>query len=290
MNRSIIITAIALIVLIGGVYLYTNSQNTPIGDHKTGELNKKSVVQSHRSYELEVTSSTDGILPNQPIKFEFKVKNDKGEVLKNYQTVHEKIMHLIVVRKDLQNFQHLHPDFNGETGEFNVEITFVTDGAYRIFPDFTPAYENPQNLVVTLNKDVDVGDASKYTPTQISADSSPTKSVDGYTITYKLDPDKPKVQENFTYTLTVTKNGRPVTDLQLYLGAFGHSVILRENTLDFIHTHAGDVMEHGAMMESSKGPEIKFSTTLPERGTYKLFTQFQHKNKVITTDFGLRVN
>jgi hypothetical protein len=206
-------------------------------------------------------------------------------------------MHFILVRKDLQQFQHVHPDFNQSTGEFTVQLTFPTDGPYRVFPDFTPGDENPQKLTVTLNKDINVGDLSKYSPQPVVLDTTSAKTVDGYAISYKLNPQQPKTQSDFNFILSVTQNGKPVTDLETYLGALGHSVILREGTLDFIHAHAeessstGAMMDHGAMMQNTntKGPDINFSTSFPEAGTYKLFTQFQHQGKVITTNYVINV-
>ena len=57
----------------------------------------------------------------------------------NKNIVHEKIMHFIVIRKDLANFQHVHPDFNSSTGEFTLSnLTLPSDGEYRLFADFTP--------------------------------------------------------------------------------------------------------------------------------------------------------
>src|SRR5581483_4220283 len=105
--------------------------------------------------------------------------------------------HFILVRKDLQNFQHLHPEYKEGTGEFNVNITFPTDGPYRLFPDFTPINENPQKLPITLSKDINVGDMSKYKPQPVIADTSSTKTTDGYTIAYKLNPQQPKTQSDF---------------------------------------------------------------------------------------------
>jgi hypothetical protein len=100
----------------------------------------------------------------------------------------------------------------------------------------------------------------------------------------------------------VNKNGQPVTNLENYLGALGHSVILKANTLDFIHTHALDgsvgqmpvmpgmdhsmeAMSNDMSMGEENGPQIKFATTFPSSGIYKVFTQFQHQGKVITSDY-----
>jgi hypothetical protein len=300
MNKFIVATIIGVILFAGAVFSYNfqgNKSSEMKQEHSAGDITTKPVAQSHRSYELEVTSNIEGIKPQQPVNFSFKVKDYKGEVIKSYEVAHEKIMHFIVVRKDLQQFQHIHPDFNQSTGEFNVQVTFPTDGTYRVFPDFTPGDENPSKLTVTLSKDINVGDLNKYTAQSATVDSTTTKTVDGYSITYKLNPSQPKAQSDFNFNLSVAQNGKPVTDLQTYLGALGHSVILREGTLDFIHAHAGEasssgaMMDHGNMMQntSTKGPDINFSTSFPEPGIYKLFTQFQHKGKVVTTDYIINV-
>jgi hypothetical protein len=300
------IVFILLVLLAGvGIYLYSNANKNGTGSsmqgHNMKAMDGKPVAQSHRSYEMEVSEKPAGIDPNQPAIIKYRVKNDKGEVLKNYSIVHEKLMHFIVVRKDLQYFQHLHPNFYKNTGEFTIAVTFPTDGPYRLFPDFTPATseDNPQQLPVTVNTDVNVGDMGKYTAKSVTPDTSNVKNVSGYQITYNMPSDL-KSQSEFSYNLQIGRNGQPVTNLQTYLGALGHGVILREDTLDFIHTHAGEVkqgesmegMDHGAMTmekEESAGPKINFSTTFTESGKYKIFTQFQHEGKVITTDYAIEV-
>ena len=41
-------------------------------------------------------------------------------------------------------------------------------------------------------------------------------------------------------TLSVSRDGRPVTDLQPYLGAYGHLVVLRDGDLAYLHAHPVD--------------------------------------------------
>ncbi len=296
MSRYIPITLIILVLLAGGVFLYTSQSKPKTDEHGEPMMGNQPVAQSHRSYNLEVTSNTDNVQPNQPMTFSFKIKNDKGEVLKNYEIVHEKIMHFIVVRKDLQQFQHIHPTFNQSTGEFGVQVTFPTDGPYRVFPDFTPDDENPQKLTVTLDKDINVGDMSKYQAVAVTPDTQNIKNVNGYQITFNM-PSMLNKQNELAYSLTVKQNGQPVTNLEPYLGALGHSVILHEGDLQFIHAHAGEMsssnsmpgMNHGSGSTSS-GPDIEFTTSFPESGVYKIFTQFQHQGKVLTTDYAVKVN
>ena len=284
MNRSVAIILIAIATLLGIFYLYLNSQGEKsipqqAARHDTTPGGHQPVPQGQRTYEPEITSDTTNIRPNQPIKFSYKIKNDKGEILKKYEIAHEKIMHFIVVRKDLQNFQHLHPDFNQENDEFSIDISFPTDGPYRVFPDFTPSLDNPQKLPVTVFHDMEVGDMDQYTAQPVESKTQPSQEIGSYRITYELSPIMAGNEIN--YSLTIEKDNQPVTDLQTYLGALGHSVILKKDSLDFIHTHAG---------ETGTGPKIKFATTLPQSGVYKIFTQFQHRNKVITTDYVTMVN
>ena len=285
MTRYIVVFIILIVVLVTGLYLYSNSKkeqnnSRQSAEHGTTGGGHQSTAQGQRTYEPEITSDTTNIKPNQPIKFSYKIKNNKGEVIKNYETVHEKIMHFIVVRKDLQNFQHLHPDFNQATGEFTVNITFPTDGHYRVFPDFTPSEDNPQKLPVTLYHDMDVGDTNQYKAQIVVTDTILKKTIGEYQITYNF-PTEIMMRNEISYSLSIEKNNQPVKDLENYLGALGHSVILKEDTLDFIHTHAEETNE-------SRGPEIKFSTSFPEEGVYKIFTQFQHQGMVTTTDYAVK--
>lgn len=262
------------------------------------DMSSMSTAQSHRGYDVEVTSDTSNIRPGQSAKISYKIVNDKKEVLKDFTVAHEKIMHFILVRKDLQNFQHLHPDFNQQTGEFTVSVTFPSDGPYRLFPDFTPTPENPQKLPVTVNFDLSVGDQSKYKAQPLTVDTATSKSSGGLSIDYFFG-STPRAGAQLDYGLTISD---PSVDeqvqLETYLGAMGHGVIIKENTLDFIHTHAtGMDME---MMEGMSASEhaghvgepdtINFSTTFPEPGRYKIFTQFQYKKNVFTTDYVIKVN
>lgn len=289
MNKFLLFIAIGGALLIGGTFFL--SQDT-------------SVVQSHRSYEIEVTQKPPANqLPlNKPVTIDYRIKNDKGEIVKNFAIAHEKLMHVIVVRKDLTQFQHLHPIFNQKTGEFSVDVVFAVDGPYRFFADFTPGQDNPQKLPVTVYEDIRVGDLKTYKAETVSVHGQNTNSVNGYTITY-LFPDTKELQsqQEITYSLLVEKDGKPVDDLENYLGAKGHSVILKDGTLDYIHTHAiaadarqnkeGHSMEHGAIQQQARvqGNTIDFATILPERGIYKIFTQFQHEGKVYTSEYTIEV-
>lgn len=284
--------AAALLVIAIGIYFVTLENRT-----NTSSDGDQSAVQSHRSYDVVVTSDTDNLQPGQAVPITYKITNDKKEVVKDFVVAHEKLMHFILVRKDLQNFQHLHPEFNRQTGEFTVTVTFPTDGPYRLFPDFTPGADNPLKLPVTVTYDINVGDQGRYQPVAVIPDTKTAKTAAAYKVDYYF-PDELKSQVTTSYGLTASLPDEPVA-LESYLGAMGHSVIIKEGTLEFIHAHAGEMTnmegmegmtaaEHGG--HQGEPDTIDFSTTFPEPGTYKIFTQFQHKGAVMTTDYVVKVN
>ena len=301
MNKLILAITVVIIVGIGG-YLFINGQkgSSMSGQgHNAGSTSEKPVAKPGGRYQLEVTSDITNIQPKQPTKFRFWVKDSSGDVFKKYEIAHEKLMHLIGVRKDLTNFLHLHPEYNEATGEFTVDIPFPEDGQYRLFPDFTPSVDNPDKQPVTLFTDIMVGNLSNYKPQSLVPDTEKKKTFGEYEVSFDLPKDLQKGGE-FTYGVTIEKDGTPVTNLETYLGALGHSVILKEGTLTFIHTHAlssssqdstigGHAMQDSQADTKKQGPKIEFSTTFPKAGVYKIFTQFQHQGKIMTIDYTVEV-
>jgi hypothetical protein len=83
-------------------------------------------------------------------------------------------------------------------------------------------------------------------------------------------------------TLTVRKDGQPVTDLQPYLAAYGHLVALRDGDLAYLHVHPEGAPGDG---RTAAGPEIDFVAEVPSAGTYRLFLDFQHDGVVRTAEF-----
>lgn len=249
-------------------------------------------IQSHRTYSLNMLSGLDDIKPGQAVDIKFNIKDEQGNVLKNFQMEYEKVLHFVVIRKDLQQFQHIHPDFNQQNGEFSVAVTFPADGPYRMFTDFVPqgSQMGPDGMpfMTTLNQDVTVGDMGKYRAVPVAIDKDSQKITDNYFIYYDFSGEL-KAQSPVTYSLQIEKDAEEVK-LESYLGAMGHSVVLKEGALDYIHTHA-----EGMDMEGMEGTQmshagVEFTTAFPEAGVYKIFTQFQVKAKVITSDYTVKVN
>jgi hypothetical protein len=298
MNKYILI-AIAILVFAGGGFLLSQKRSTASKGKNVEEMNDRPTAQGDRSYQMEVTSSTENINPNQPINITYKIKNDLGNTLSKFEVAHEKSMHFISIRKDLQYFQHLHPEYDSKANEFSVNLSFPDDGPYRIFADFVPGEDNPKKLPVAVYKDISAGKGFKEIPLEVDQSN---KKTNGYEITYVFpDEMELKKQKEFTYSLVIERAGKTVNGLENYLGSKGHSVIIKQGTLDYIHTHAGKAddlsmegMDHSQMSHATPSAErasnrIDFSTSFPEAGVYKIFTQFQHDGKVITSDYVIKV-
>ncbi|MEV0827679.1 hypothetical protein [Nonomuraea rubra] len=209
-----------------------------------------------------ITSLTTGV----PTDFKFTVIGPDGQPVTDYQVEHDKKLHFIVASRDLTSFQHLHPDLTPD-GTWSVKLTLPKAGAYRAFADFVPA----GGKKLTLGADVQA--AGDYRPEPLPHVSR-TAAVDDYTVNLAGDLVPGRSSK---LTLTVSKDGEPVTDLEPYLGAYGHLVALRAGDLAYLHVHP----------EESKqaGPEITFYAEAPSRGDYRLFLDFKHEGKVRTASF-----
>lgn len=292
MTKSVLI--LVAVIIIGSFAIFSITRNqTPaaVSDSlvycgSDGSLSNTKSIQSHRSYCIKSNAQTSTFTMNTPSSYSFSIVDDQGNILKDFQITHTKLLHLIVVRKDLAYFQHVHPDFDQTTGTFTLkDLTFPADGQYRIFADFAPvgaqidAMGTP--LAVTPFEDASVGNTANYVAQSIGSGEK-TKTFGDLTVALATQSAPTSGAEGML-TFSLSQNGKPVTDLQTYLGALGHAVILREGNLDFIHAHP---VEAATSPQSGK---VNFMVDFPEAGKYKVFTQFQRGGKVITTDFVVTV-
>jgi hypothetical protein len=201
----------------------------------------------------------------EPGRFSFTITGPDGKPVTAFDVEHEKRLHLVVVRRDTAGFRHVHPEMAPD-GTWSVPLTLPAAGSYRAFADFAPAGGGPMTLGVDLSV------AGEYRPASFAP--SRTARVDGYTVELAGDLTAGKTSP---LTLTVERDGVPVTDLQPYLGAYGHLVALREGDLAYLHVHPDGV--------TPAGPRIGFAAEVPSAGTYRLFLDFRHGGVVRTAEF-----
>jgi hypothetical protein len=208
--------------------------------------------------------------PARQAPLTFRIIGPDDEPLRSYTTTHDKDLHLIAVRRDLTGFQHVHPQL-GSGGTWTTRVD-LTAGAWRVFADFDPAGE-----VAPLTLGTDLLVSGSVDP-QPLPEHSATATVDDYSVTLKgtLTPGT-----DSQLTVSVSRDGRPVTDLQPYLAAYGHLVALRQGDLAYLHVHPDGEPGDG---RTQAGPAIVFHTVAPSAGTYRLYLDFQHEGVVRTAE------
>jgi hypothetical protein len=197
----------------------------------------------------------------QARQLRFRVVDDNGATVRDFDVEHTKRMHLIVVRRDLTGFQHLHPR-QSEDGSWTTPLRLDDAGSYRVFADFSHNGE-----ATTLASDLRVNGAADF----VSLPDPATEAVSDGGYSVRMDESPAHAAEETTIRFTVLKDGKPV-QVQPYLGANGHLVALREGDLAFLHVHP---------MEGT----TEFESTFPTVGRYRLFLQFKHAGRVHTAAF-----
>jgi hypothetical protein len=214
------------------------------------------LASSANGYTLVPAGAPDG-------GFSFTVTGPDGAPVTAFDVEHEKRMHLVVVRRDTTGYQHVHPEMAPD-GTWTVPLELTGGGSWRAFADFHPT----GGAATVLGADLAVPGA--FEP--VAHAPSRTAQVDGYTVELAGDLVPGRASP---VTLTVSRDGAPVTDLQPYLGARGHLVALREGDLAYLHVHP----------EDGDGPGVRFVAEVPSAGTYRLFLDFRHGDVVRTAEF-----
>ena len=235
-----------------------------------------------------------GIQPGRPERLTVEVRDaETGALVGDLVRTHQVWMHMILTRTDLGTFDHVHPEPTGIPGVFTVRATFPTAGEYLVHTEFR---RNGQMG--------DVLDAHTVTVAgrQPTAAPVPTEDVRSWTgdgVRIGLDgtatagatSDLELTFAHLDHTGAVTG---PVTDLQPYLGAAGHVVVMRADGSTFAHRHAetfdADDRPILALPGTTFGPQLALHVRFDQPGAYRLWAQFAlGDGTVVTAPFVLHV-
>jgi hypothetical protein len=257
-----------------------------------------------RDYVLEFETEPAVVHAGETARLTFRIFHPgTGEQVKDFVTVHDKRYHLFLISQDLEHFKHLHPE-QGPDGAWSIEVTLPEEGHYKLLSDFVPHGGSSQFIaqpLVTANYGGDLtADAA-----HLVADTAPTQSFGNLTATASYDPETliAGLYGHLKIELTETGSGRPVTDLQPYLGSFGHLLIMSEDLVHYVHSHPLDMEnsddETGPLalmlpmgIEASRlrgGPGVTFEGLMPKPGLYRAWAQFQRRDEVYTFAFTFEV-
>ncbi len=245
---------------------------------------------------VRVETNPAEIIAGTPVLITVRLEDRNGGPVRGILVHHERILHAVIIGRDLKTFAHIHPEDLGPiTGEmmnkavFPLRFTFPKAGTYLMAIDFaTEDGLSGKTTMLTVN-----GRPNMAAP---GIDTSREKEFGAYHVTFTASPKPIRAGEDTTIRFRITSTGKPVTDLEPYLGAPMHLAVARSDLTQFIHAHGyspGDIhmrLGHRAASPSERyGPEINADIIFPAGGAYKIFCQVNHRGRILLFDFMVRV-
>ncbi len=256
------------------------------------------IVAPHRLGESALTLKTEGpsMRSGQPSRLSFEFRSPRGAPVRFLETVHEKPLHLLIVSEDLAEFAHVHPELT--TGDrYEVTHTFVHGGPYRLYADFTAPGEAQRIVSFTVTVEGRNRAAEK-----LKADDGLAKQQSSLQLTL-VPKQQLRAGEDveFAFTIRDAATGKAVINLEPYLGAWAHFVIIDPEHRSFIHAHPledsgnakptqlDQIHAHSAESLGPPPAEIRTIVSFTHAGLYKLWAQVQMNGQVIIQPFVLSV-
>lgn len=202
---------------------------------------------------------------------------ETGAPVPSFATVHERPFHLFIVSRTLDYFAHVHPEPAGE-GTF-VLTHAAPPGEYMLIADFLPhggVSQTLQRAVVAPG-----GAAAVMAPVPVPAAGPAEQVVDGLRVRLEAGDLAPRKAARLQFTVTDAVTGEPVTDLEPFLGAAAHLLMVRADLTEAVHGHPEE--------PATAAPSVTFNPLLPAAGTYKLWVQLQRRGRVVTAPFVVQV-
>jgi hypothetical protein len=236
---------------------------------------------------------------------------------------HKHLMHLFLIRvPQMDYFLHLHPD-RTDDGQFVIQLPNLPAGRYQIFADVVHQTGFPTTMIGEVDlPDISSrpvsGDDSEWDGAALSASAnSVTKSLlpDGGQMIWERPATPLKAGTLIDFRFRVEDAaGKPVQDLEPYMGMAAHAEFVRSDLSVFAHVHpagsapmaalelaqaglpayAGQTQTGMAsdmtMPAASLSPEVSFPYGFPKAGDYRLFVQIKRAGRVETGVFDAHVD
>ena len=240
-----------------------------------------------REYIVETAARPSAPVAGRPFRLRLTVREPTSRaVVRELVEVHEKRFHLFVISQDLALYQHVHPEQQPD-GSHVIDVTLPRPGVYRLYSDFLPLGGTPQvvpGVLVTAGADPDLA-----APLHLTTDTAP-HVAGGMRVSLTLPPDGLVAgrDEKLRYHIEDAATGEAISDLEPYLAAFGHTLVLSGDTLHYVHAHPLELLpEPGQPVHG--GPDLTFKALLPKAGRYRVWTQLKRRGVVSTVAFTVDV-
>ena len=218
--------------------------------------------------DLRATPTTNGVRLRLTVK-----APGSNAIVRRFTVVHERPMHLFVVGDGLQFFAHEHPTQQAD-GVFMLDLALPRPGPYMAIAEFLPEKGTAQ-----LFQQVFTTGAATDTAPAPPVDVTP-KVVDGMRVSLDLSSLKTGQASTLVARVEDAASGAEVTDLEPYLGARAHMLIVAADLTEAIHAHPDD----------DPAPGLRFTPIIPRVGRYKLWIQVQRRGVVSRVPFVIELS
>lgn len=272
--------------------------------HRPDETGMNMTINNDISdFHVMLSSTPTTIQAGKPFILKIVLHDKNGKPITDLQVSHERILHVILVSEDFEEFKHVHPEdakgYVAKIGrnEFEIPLTLSKPGRYRVLIDgFRKGIGEVSNTLW-----LQVGSANPSVV--IKKDLNRIQMFDGYQVTLRSEPNNPKSGEPMSLIYNIKKDGKSI-DTESYLGTDMHLVIASVDLTTLIHTHGAKgktnkmqgllpiAEAHGTMQQTPiklMPGEIGTNFVFPYAGLWKIYGQFKHLGKVVTTEFMVEV-
>jgi hypothetical protein len=277
MNKISIVLLVAFVT-----FSFACTRTAPVKPEANTATAKPSPQSGGFSADLKATPEV--IEAGKSVELAFTVKDPGGQPFKDFDIVHEKPMHLLLVSQDLSEFYHEHP-VPQKDGSLRAPFTFPNGGKYKLYIDFTP--KGGKQVVKSFDIEVS-GQARERN--NLKVDEKPEKTVDSLFVSMKAESEIVSGRAlNLNFQILDSKSRKPAVDLENYLGEKAHFVVISEDLSEFVHAHPMS-HDHGTSSQTAESKAvIGAHIVFPKPGLYKIFAQFKRAGKITTVPFTVDV-
>lgn len=233
------------------------------------------------------------------IEIYFKDKHTQ-EIEKDFKIMHGKIMHMVIYKKDLSVFKHVHPYFDPITGRFQVTINMPHSDPDNF--DLTNTIIEPGMYMVMADVDIKgkgmrMGHAHLHVMGNTESKQLIPDPIDSNGIVRKIFKEKFKTKLSWSITqgckarlidfdLTLTDLNDKAVKVMPWLETGGHSVVISKSMknpqskkLSFGHMHAQEPKDNKNFIFSF------YDQSVLAEGLNKIWFQIKVKEEVLTIPF-----
>lgn len=268
-------------MMLFGLAAFLAGCSPPPGGHKEGHADKGDPKKHGKHGEtaakatLQVRTEPAEPAAGKPATLKLMIHGKDGKAVKDFAVVHEMKVHLIIVRDGLDTFAHLHPELD-DAGNIKATYTFPTGGTYRLFADHKPT----GGSAATAEAEVKVTGEAPALPS-LKPDVPGTVKGDGLEAKVGVSGVRAGSEGTVRFDL-LDEAGKAVADLQPYMGAMGHLVVISQDGKQYVHAHPAEDQKAGSNV-------VAFGAHFPKAGLYKGWGQFKRGGEVRVVPFVLRV-